>query len=373
MARPTVGCVVVFEFHWVTKGQLPGDVRVFKLKTKKAINKHVERNALHHLPFFTWFQSWIITRNTNLKKHDKNELELLLRGVSLNSGWVLMYIFTSNPDPHPPNPGQATGPVCPSIRQVHCWVSRSQTLAPQRSTRHFCFPEKNWPGKKHDVVYGGSLIHQLVLDLEELIYDQPTWNCLVNFDRDSLLSPPLWSWMARSTACVKNEFVQAGKSRTSSHNSQPYWTNWLEMWTKLPPSRGCLMVYPIGWTDTLLCAVIILNSGMQQCLGGRILFENKQLGEWRLVFAKRSYVAFFESKWALMLPSSNLSRSLYAILSNLQPGKNTETHAEGHRMVWSWPALIATWLFQSAATAHLTGWVRVPKNVLGQVPRIQCV
>ena len=218
MARPTVGCVVVFEFHWVTKGQLPGDVRVFKLKTKKAINKHVERNALHHLPFFTWFQSWIITRNTNLKKHDKNELELLLRGVSLNSGWVLMHIFTSNPDPHPPNPGQATGPVCPSIRQVHCWVSRSQTLAPQRSTRHFCFPEKNWPGKKHDVVYGGSLIHQFVLDPEELIYDQPTWNCLVNFDRDSLLSPPLWSWMARSTACVKNEFVQAGKSRTSSHN-----------------------------------------------------------------------------------------------------------------------------------------------------------
>lgn len=34
-ARPTVGCVVVFEFHWVTKGQLPGDVRVFKLKPKK--------------------------------------------------------------------------------------------------------------------------------------------------------------------------------------------------------------------------------------------------------------------------------------------------------------------------------------------------
>ena len=92
-----------------------------------------------------------------------------------------------------------------------------------------------------------------------------------------------------------------------------------------------------------------------------------------LFFAKRSCVDFFESKWTLILPSANLSRSLYAILSNLQPCENTETHAEGHRMVWSWPALIATWLFQSAATAHLTGRVGVPKNVLGKIPRIHCV
>ena len=82
---------------------------------------------------------------------------------------------------------------------------------------------------------------------------------------------------------------------------------------------------------------------------------------------------FYFLKWTLILPSANLSRSLYAILSNLQPCENTETHAEGHRMVWSWPALIATWLFQSAATAHLTGRVGVPKNVLGKIPRIHCV
>lgn len=141
------------------------------------------------------------------------------------------------------------------------------------------------------------------------------------------------------------------------------------MWTKLPRSRGYLMVYPIGWSDTLLWAVIILNSGIQQCP----FIYTQTIGRVTTCFLQNVVALISLNPSEPWSCHQRISRSLYAILSNLQPCENTETHAEGHRMVWSWPALIATWLFQSAATAHLTGRVGVPKNVLGKIPRIHCV